>query len=219
MAEVAAWSAELEWGTPKHPPLLPALVRAWFFVFPAADWSYYLLAVTLVTVAIYFCWLLAGEFLDGVKRAVVPFFLMLIPFYNFLALKLDHNVVLIPLWAATTFCFVKAYRTRAISWAIATGLCAGLAVLAKYWSFFLLAGLALAVLIGPHRGRSSDRRRRSSSRRCRSACSCRTSCGWKRTDFRRSSMRGTARPRITSPWCRGCGATRSACWAISACRS
>ena len=27
MAEVAAWSAELEWGTPKHPPLLPALVR------------------------------------------------------------------------------------------------------------------------------------------------------------------------------------------------
>jgi hypothetical protein len=151
MAEIAAWSTQLEWGTPKHPPLLPAIVRVWFSFLPAADWTYYLLSVTLVTAAIYFGWLIAGLFLDGIKRAIVPFFLMLIPFYNFLALKLDHNVVLIPLWAATTFCFLKAYRSQALAWALATGVCAGVAVLAKYWSFFLLAGLGVAAIAGPDR--------------------------------------------------------------------
>ena len=60
MGEVVAWSWELEWGTPKHPPFLPALVRAWFTVFPLADWAYYLLAIGLIVVAIYFSWLMAG---------------------------------------------------------------------------------------------------------------------------------------------------------------
>jgi 4-amino-4-deoxy-L-arabinose transferase-like glycosyltransferase len=151
MAEVAAWGLVLEWGTPKHPPLLPALVRGWFSLLPVTDWAYYHLSVLLIAVAIYFSWLLAGLWLDGVKRAVVPFLLMLIPFYNFLPLKLDHNVILIPLWAATTYTFVKAYRTGSVWWAAAAGLCAGGSMLAKYWSFFVLLGLGLAALIGARR--------------------------------------------------------------------
>jgi len=152
MAEIAAWSLALEWGTSKHPPLLPALVRGWFSVLPATDWAYYQLSVLLTTISIYVSWLLAGLWLDGVKRAVVPFLLMLIPFYNFLSLKLDHNVILIPLWAATTFTFVKAYRSGNWWWSLAAGLCAGGSMLAKYWSVFVLLGLGLAALIGARRG-------------------------------------------------------------------
>src|SRR5215213_8656357 len=74
MGEVVAWGWVLEWGTNKHPPLLPALVRLWFSVFPLADWTYYLLAVTSTTIAIYFAWLLSGFWLRGAKRAAVPFF-------------------------------------------------------------------------------------------------------------------------------------------------
>jgi hypothetical protein len=146
MGEVVAWSWDLEWGTPKHPPLLPALVNLWFSVFPLSDWAYYLLAVTSTAVAIYFTWLLSGFWLRGTRRAAVPFLLMLIPFYNFLALKLNHNVILIPLWAITSYAFMKSFETRSILWSILTGIFAGLAVLAKYWSFFLLLGLATAVL-------------------------------------------------------------------------
>ena len=76
---------------------------------------------------------------------------MLIPFYNFLALRLDHNVVLIPLWAIATYAFARAFLTRSVTWSVATGIAAGAAVLAKYWSFFLLFGLIVAAL--------ADRRR------------------------------------------------------------
>jgi 4-amino-4-deoxy-L-arabinose transferase-like glycosyltransferase len=151
MGEVVAWSWNLDWGTPKHPPFLPALVRAWFAVFPLDDWAYYLLAVGLVAVAIYFSWLLAGFWLRGPKRAAVPFLLMLVPFYNFLALRLDHNVVLIPLWAVTTYAFARAVRTHSVIWSVVTGVAAGAAVLAKYWSFFLLFGLVVAVLVDRRR--------------------------------------------------------------------
>jgi 4-amino-4-deoxy-L-arabinose transferase-like glycosyltransferase len=146
MGEVAAWSWDLQWGTPKHPPFLPALVRVWFSIFPYADWAYYLLAIGLVVVAIYFSWLMSGYWLSGIKRAAVPFLLMLVPFYNFFALRLDHNVVLIPLWAVTTYTFARAFRTHSRVWSVATGVAAGAAVLAKYWSFFLLLGLIAAVL-------------------------------------------------------------------------
>src|SRR4051812_31362449 len=98
MGEIFSWGWDLEWGTHKHPPLLPVLVSLWFSVFPISGWAYYLLAVITTAVAMYFTWLLSGFWLHGAKRAVVPFLLMLIPFYNFLALKLDHNVILVPLW-------------------------------------------------------------------------------------------------------------------------
>ncbi|MGZ5803505.1 MAG: glycosyltransferase family 39 protein [Xanthobacteraceae bacterium] len=151
MGEVVAWGWDLDWGTHKHPPFLPALVHLWFVVFPLTDWAYYLLAVISPVVAIYFTWLLSGTWLQGAKRAAVPFFLSLIPFYNFLALKLDHNAILIPLWAVTTYVFVKSFQTRSIPWSVLTGIFAGCAVLAKYWSFFLLSGLATAALADSQR--------------------------------------------------------------------
>src|SRR4249920_3905932 len=52
MAEIFSWSWDLEWGTHKHPPLLPALVSLWFSIFPVSAWAYYLLAVTSTAVAI-----------------------------------------------------------------------------------------------------------------------------------------------------------------------
>ena len=151
MGEVVAWSFDLHWGTTKHPPFLPALVRAWLTIFPKSEWALYLLSVGLVVVGIYFSWLISGLLLRGPKRAAVPFLLMLIPFYNFHALRLDHNVVLIPLWAITTYTFFRAYQTRGIGWSIVTGVAAGTCVLAKYWSFVLLLGLIAAAL--------SDKRR------------------------------------------------------------
>jgi hypothetical protein len=126
-------------------------VSLWFSIFPVSDWAYYLLAVTSTAIAIYFTWLLSGFWLQGAKRAAVPFLLMLIPFYNFLALKLDHNVILVPLWAITTYAFVRSFQTRSILWSVVTGVFAGLAVLAKYWSFFLLLGLAIAALADSRR--------------------------------------------------------------------
>ena len=45
MSEQFVLARELAFGYPKHPPLTMLVVRAWFIVFPVADWAYHLLAM------------------------------------------------------------------------------------------------------------------------------------------------------------------------------
>ena len=116
MAEVVAWSRELALGY-KHPPLSAWVTAAWFAVFPVTDWAFYLLAMTTVGVALWTAWRLAGDYLDPGKRLMALAMLMLIPFFNFHALKFNANTVLVPLWAATTLCFLRSYERRSAGWA------------------------------------------------------------------------------------------------------
>jgi 4-amino-4-deoxy-L-arabinose transferase-like glycosyltransferase len=151
MAEMVVWSRVPALGYPRHPPLLAWLVTAWFAIFPLADWAYHLLAVTVVSAGLYVGFILAGEWLAAEKRALVPFFLALIPFYNFLGLKFDQNSALIPLWGLATWGFVRSLDTRHAGWAALAGLATAAAVLTKYWSVFLIAGFAIAALLDRRR--------------------------------------------------------------------
>jgi len=151
MGEMVAWSRETFWGTPKHPPFGAWLVRAWFAVFPLADWSYYLFAMVLATLALWIAWKIAGHYLDGEKRIVGLALLTLVPFFNFHALKYNANAVMVPLWAATTALFLRSYETRDPVAAVFAGLAAAAAMLGKYWSVVLLLGLGLAALIDARR--------------------------------------------------------------------
>ena len=153
MAETVVLMRDWALGYPKHPPVLIWLVRSWFAVFPLTDWAYYLLAGVSLGLALYLSFILAGEWLDGYKRAWVPFLLSVIPFYNFLALRFDHNAALIPLWAFTTWAFMRSLSTRHYGWGLLTGLGAAACVLTKYWSVFLLVALALAAV--SHKNRAA----------------------------------------------------------------
>ena len=104
-------------------------------------------------------YLVAGEWLTGIKRASAPFLLALIPFYNFHGLKFDQNSALIPLWALTLLAFVRSYRTGSAAWGALAGFAAAAAVLTKYWSVFLILGLAVAAL-ADRGGTICDPRRR-----------------------------------------------------------
>ena len=151
MGEAVAWSRELALGYPKHPPLSAWLVRAWFSLFPLTDASYYLLAMTVAGSGLWLAWLLCARWLDGEKRVVGLALLTLVPLLNILALKYNVNTVMIPLWAAATLCFLRSFETRALLWAALAGLAATAAMLDKYWSVTLLAGLAIAALADPRR--------------------------------------------------------------------
>jgi 4-amino-4-deoxy-L-arabinose transferase-like glycosyltransferase len=151
MGELIAWSREPAFGYAKHPPFAAWLVKAWFSVFPLTEWAYYLLAVVNATVGLWIAWIVSGRYLDGEKRAAGIALLTLVPFFNFHALKFNANTVLIPLWAATTWWFLRSFETRSIAFAALAGLGAGAAMLGKYWSVTLLAGLALAALADPRR--------------------------------------------------------------------
>ncbi len=152
MGELVAWSREPALGYPKHPPFGAWLVKGWFSIFPLADWAYYLLAIVNATVALWIAWLLSARYLDGEKRVAGLALLTLVPFFNFHALTFNANTVLIPLWAATTWWFLRAFETRSPAFAALAGLAAGAAMLGKYWSLALLAGLGLAALVDPRRG-------------------------------------------------------------------
>lgn len=151
MGEMVAWSREVTLGTPKHPPLGAWLVRTWFSVMPAQPWAYYLFAVILATAALWIAWRLSGRYLTPEKRVVGIVLLTLVPFYNFHALKFNANTVLIPFWAAATWWFLRSFETRHAGWAALAGVGAAAAMLGKYWSIFLLAGLGLAALTDPRR--------------------------------------------------------------------
>jgi len=151
MTEMVAWSRDLAWGYDKHPPLGAAVVWLWFHIFPLAEWPYYLLAMLMPALALWIAWRLAADYLDGEKRVIGVALLTLVPFFNFHALKYNANTVLLPLWAAATFFFLRSYRTRGAGWAALAGLAAAACMYGKYWSVMLLAGLGIAALIDARR--------------------------------------------------------------------
>jgi 4-amino-4-deoxy-L-arabinose transferase-like glycosyltransferase len=151
MGEMVAWSREVSLGTTKHPPLGAWLVGAWFSVFPLADWAYYLFAILLATFALWVAWTISARYLDGEKRVVGLALLTLVPFFNFHALKYNANTVMVPLWAVTTWLFLRSFETRGVVFAAGAGLAAAAAMLGKYWSIFLLLGLAVAALVDRRR--------------------------------------------------------------------
>jgi Dolichyl-phosphate-mannose-protein mannosyltransferase len=151
LSEQYVLSRELAWGYPKHPPLDMWIVRAWFTVFPTADWAFYLLAMANAGIALWIIWRLSARFLDAEKRVVGLALLTLVPFFNFHALKFNVNTLLIPLWAATTLWFLRSFETRRLLDAALAGLFAALAMNTKYWSIFLLLGLGIAALADSRR--------------------------------------------------------------------
>jgi 4-amino-4-deoxy-L-arabinose transferase-like glycosyltransferase len=152
IGEMFAWSHQVSLSAPTHPPLGAWLVRIWFAVMPRQDWAFYLLAILIATVALWIAWRLAGRYLMPEKRVLGLALLTLLPFYNFHALKFNASSVLTPFWAATTWWFLLSFDTRRPGWAALAGFAAGTAMLGKYWSIFLLAGLGLAALTDPRRG-------------------------------------------------------------------
>ncbi|HXX07782.1 MAG TPA: glycosyltransferase family 39 protein [Pseudolabrys sp.] len=147
MTELIAWSRDLSYGYLKHPPFAAWLTWIWFSVFPITEWAFYLLAMLMPAIAMWIVWRVSLDYLDAEKRIVAVALLTFIPFFNFHALKFNVNTVLLPLWAATTWFFLCSVRTRGAVWAALAGIAAAGAMLGKYWSIFLLLGLALAAVI------------------------------------------------------------------------
>jgi 4-amino-4-deoxy-L-arabinose transferase-like glycosyltransferase len=151
MVELISWSRDLGLGYPKHPPLGAWIVWLWFSVFPLTDWSYYLLAMLMPTLALWIFWRLSADYLDIDKRIIGMALLMVMPFYNFHALKYNANTLLMPAWALTILAFLRSYRHRSVVYAVLAGIGAALSMLAKYWSLFLIVGLIAAALIDQRR--------------------------------------------------------------------
>lgn len=150
VGELVGW-----WREPSlryHPPMSTWMAGLWFELFPRADWAAYLLGMTNVAIGLGIAWRLFRMRLDENKSLLGLAMLCLIPLYTFHGMRFNANSVLIPFWAATLYFFLKSFLTRSPFHAALAGAAGAGALLGKYWSLFLLAGLALAALM--------DRRRR-----------------------------------------------------------
>ncbi|HZR74137.1 glycosyltransferase family 39 protein [Bradyrhizobium sp.] len=141
----------IEWGSAKHPPLMSWIARAWTSVFPLANWSFQLMALTNSAIALWIVDLIARRFVQGDKRLIVLLLLMLTPIYQFHAQRFNANSVLLATWPLATYCFLRSFETRRLGWAVAAGAAAALAMLGKYYSVFLIAGFVFAAILHQER--------------------------------------------------------------------
>lgn len=151
MTEAYVWSRALAGGYDKHPPMSGWIVAAWFSVFPATDWAFTLLAVVNIVATLVIAWKMFARWLPPEKAVFGLAMLTLIPFYNFHALKFNANSVLLPFWALAAYAVMRLFEQRSTLWALIAGVSAGAAMLGKYWSVFLVAGLGVAALLDPRR--------------------------------------------------------------------
>jgi hypothetical protein len=99
VAELYGWSHELAFGYDKHPPFSAVVAKAWLLLFPVNDLSLDLLATANIAVTLYIAWRTMRRYLSPEKTVFGLALLMLVPFFNFIALKYNANAVLLPLCA------------------------------------------------------------------------------------------------------------------------
>jgi hypothetical protein len=133
-------------------PLAPWLAGAWFRLFPPTDWAFHLLAMVNAAIGLLFADRIARLYLDGDKQIAVLLFLLLTPFYQFMGQGFGAAQTVLSTWPLATWCFLRAFATRNLAWSAAAGATGALAVLGDYYSLFLIAGFALAVLAHPRGG-------------------------------------------------------------------
>ena len=146
------WAHSLELGYHKHPPLptwlLGLVVRG---LGPSRYWAYGLAAACVLATA-WLTWSIARRLLGDSAASVAMLLWPLQLCFSARAQLYNHNTVLILLVAATVWCSLKAVERRAAlgarrhagwhaAWWVATGACAGLAVLSKYQALVPLGGL------------------------------------------------------------------------------
>ncbi|MBI5130978.1 MAG: glycosyltransferase family 39 protein [Rhodopseudomonas palustris] len=153
VTELYAWSRHLAFGYDKHPPFSALVARVWFSVVPVSDLTFHLLATVNIALTLYIAWRTLRRYLPAEKALFGLASLTLIPFFNFIALKYNANAVLLPLWALTIHCFLRAFEARSLLWPALAGLFAGASMLGKYWSIVLVGALGLGALLDPRRAR------------------------------------------------------------------
>lgn len=151
-AEIAMWSAlEPAFGYRKHPPLMPWLFGLVGLVVPLNWITLTILAGLNITLGAFAVWRIACLVLGAERAPVVMAIHLASPYATWLALKLDHNAILVSLWPLVIWAFLNVLRRPTTRNGAILGLACAAAMYAKYTSALLLVALAIAAL--------ADRRR------------------------------------------------------------
>ena len=152
LSEASVWAEHLAFGY-KHPPMTAWVFYLWFSLFPHAEWAAYLLAVTSSAVTLAVTWRLLRDYLDEDRALLGIAALILVPLFTFQSARYNANTVMMPFWTASLLFYLRARRNLRATDALLAGLFVGLTFLGKYWAIYLVAGIAIASIVGPETGR------------------------------------------------------------------
>jgi len=146
LIEALTYGREWQLGYDKLPPLPWWLVEIVYRVF-GRDVFFYLLAQATVIAAYAAVWAMARKLVGGVGALVAIMITDGLHFFHFTAVKFNHDVVQLPLWALAGYAYWAALRGgRMLHW-ILLGVAVGLALWAKYFVVVLAVPLALFLVL------------------------------------------------------------------------
>jgi hypothetical protein len=148
MAEAYSWGISWQWGYDKHPPLSAWTAAAWFELFPASDWAYYLLAMVSQAIAFWFVFLAGKRWLTPAQALLAVMLTSLIPLFGpDTGFKFNANSAMLPWVAIFAWSLLAALQTGARRYVFVAGLSAGAACLVKYWAPLMLSSISLGAIL------------------------------------------------------------------------
>jgi len=148
LAETLALGREWQLGYWKHPPL-PWWLGDLAYRLTGTTLVVYLLGPLSVAATFYVIYKFACEIVSPQRALIAVLALEGLHFFNFSAVKFNHDVLQLPFWALAAWWFHRGIRDeRLLDWLLA-GIALALAFWAKYAAFALGATFALVLLLDP----------------------------------------------------------------------
>src|SRR5437764_8377245 len=151
VAEAFAWGQKFQFGYGKHPPLAGWVAGLWFKLFPVADWSTYVLAMTTLGCGLVICWLTALRVVDRRRAFFSVVMLALYPIFNFKGFKYNPDLLQLVTLPLLVLAYLNAFEKRSVRAGLWLGLAGALALMTKYWVLTMIGAIGLAALLHPDR--------------------------------------------------------------------
>jgi 4-amino-4-deoxy-L-arabinose transferase-like glycosyltransferase len=147
--EQFVWAHGLQWGYHKHPPLPTWLLAALTDAIGPAVWSAEVLAIACTLGTAFFTYRIAQMLIGNAAATLALLLWGLQHAFSSRVVLFNHNTVLMLMTSVTAWALLQALRNdrRAPLWWLATGVAAGLSLLAKYQALVPLTGLLVAMLL------------------------------------------------------------------------
>jgi 4-amino-4-deoxy-L-arabinose transferase-like glycosyltransferase len=146
--EAMTYGREWQLGYDKLPPL-PWFLGEIAFRLTGHDASLYALSQAAVILAFIAVWMTARPLVGAAGALAALLIIDGMHYFNISAVKFNHNVVEMPLWALAGFAFYAGLRDGKLRHWVLLGLALGLAWWAKYFVVIIAAPLALFLLLDP----------------------------------------------------------------------
>lgn len=140
-----AWGHEWQFGYYKHPPLVSWLSELSFVAL--GDLGPFLLSQVCIAATYAIVFLLGKELMPEREAATGTILLVAVYYFSIPTPEFNHNIALMPVWAALLYCYWRAIHARKVRWWIALGLAGGVGVLIKYTAFLLVAAISTHALL------------------------------------------------------------------------